>query len=321
MIKRYTSKKAFTLLELIVVTVILGIVASIGSSVIANVYENYILQRATHKASLKTEIASQQIANLLSYRIHGTTLARNPSNVTDNRLVTDPTNATDTTHTLLEWIGSNYEGFSAAEPPPWSGFCDVAASSQTSISTPGSDLSEAATIFNNLASTNTAAIFFRTNNNRYSLNSATSTWQLYEVLRSDNITGCMGMVNNDTSCISTVTIDDDVTLDFSGGAATSTDKVISEHYKLALTAYSIRPVNNSTSNNTFDLELCYNYQPWEGERLTNNNCPGTSSTIITNVSVFKFAESGSTFRFKLCSQENIGEDFNITICKEKAVTL
>jgi len=131
-----TKHNAFTMLELIMVIVILGIVASIGSSVIARVYENYILQRATFRASIKTELAAQQIANLLSYRIPHTTLARNPADITDFRAVTDPTDANDTTRTLLEWIGSDYDGFSAAIKPPWNGFCDVAASTQTTIKTP-----------------------------------------------------------------------------------------------------------------------------------------------------------------------------------------
>ena len=73
------KQKAFTLLEVIIVILILGIVASIGSGIIANVYENYLLQRATYRASLKTELAAQQIANLLSYRIPHTTIAKNPN--------------------------------------------------------------------------------------------------------------------------------------------------------------------------------------------------------------------------------------------------
>jgi prepilin-type N-terminal cleavage/methylation domain-containing protein len=308
----YKKHPAFTMLELIMVIVILGIVSSIGSSVIANVYKNYLLQRATFRASTKTELAAQQIANLLSYRIPHTTIARNPGDITDYRAVTDPTDANDTTRTLLEWIGSDNDGFSAAILPPWNGFCDVSASSQTIIKTPGSELTKARNIFTNISSTTTsAAIFFR--DNRYAYNSSTSTTKLYDVLT------CMGMVSADTSCISTINITDDTTLTFTGTAAVSTNKLISEHYKLALSAYSIRPTVNP--NGLFNLSLCYNYQPWEGERLTNNACPGTESTIITNVSVFKFAESGNTFRFKLCAQENIGEDYNITICKEKAVTL
>ena len=50
------------MLELIFVIIILGIIASIASELIAKVYESYILQRAQYKANMKTELAAKQIA-------------------------------------------------------------------------------------------------------------------------------------------------------------------------------------------------------------------------------------------------------------------
>ena len=309
--KKSIGRPAFTMIEVIFVVVVLGIVASIGSEVIANVYRNYILQRAVHRASLKTELAAQQLANLISYRIPGTTLARNPNDLNDNLYVTDAANVNDNTHTMLEWIGMDNDGFSAGIPPPWNGFCDVAASSQSSVKTPGSKLTEESTILSNLSGgTVNPAIFFRDNQRRYSYSSTSSATVEYDALR------CMGMTDSNTSCISTVSIgSDDETLTFAN-VGSSNKKLITEHYKLAWTAYAVRPVPRS--DGLFDLVLYYNYRPWEGSNL-NSGWPSTQSTLIRNVSVFKFAESGNTFRFKICAQENIGEDYNVTICKEKAV--
>ena len=319
--RRGRLRSAFTLVETIMVIVVLGIVSSIGAELIANVYKNYILQRATHRASLKTELAAQQIANLLSYRIPNTTLARNPTSLNDTVLVTDPTHIHDNIHILLEWIGTDSDGFSAALLPPWNGFCDVNASTQSRVVTPGSQLSLADTIMSSLSNGEVSlggpqypAIFFR--DTIYSYDSASGNTVLYDV------NACMGMTTSDRSCISSVgrSGDENLTFQYQGSP---NKKLITEHYKLAWTAYSIFQVPNGKG--LFDLKLCYNYQPWENERLTNSGsspvCPGELSTIITNVSVFKFAESGSTFRFKICAQENIGEDYNVTICKEKAVIL
>jgi prepilin-type N-terminal cleavage/methylation domain-containing protein len=319
----FQTRGAFTLLELIFVIIILGVVASIGSSIIANVYQNYLVQRATYRASLKTEIAAQHIANLLGYRLPNTTIARNPNNLSDNVLVTDPTYATDNTHTTLEWIGMDIDGFSARLMPPWNGFCDVNASTQSNIITPGSNLQLANTILRNLSNNQVSlggsqypAIFFRTA--VYAKPSATTTY--YDVLNLNGSGPCLGLVSSDRSCISSVGWDgsdkEKLVYQYMGD---STDKIIAEHYKLAWTAYSIRQIPKT--GNLFDLKLCYNYQPWEGERLSANGCPGSESTIVTNVSVFKFAESGNTFRFKLCAMESIGNDYNITICKEKAIIL
>jgi len=319
--KHIKQLKAFSMVELILVIVILGVVSSIGSSVIANIYENYVLQKATHNSSLKTELAAQQIANILSYRIRGTVLARNPDDLDDNYMLFSSTTAKDDSHTLIEWIGSDADGFSSSMPPAWNGFCDINASSQKTIVTTGSSLVLANSIMSNLSNSDVSldsdedpAIFFR--HILYSKNSSNSTEKLYQALSDDGTTGCMGMVDDDKSCVSTVVRNGDEKLDFSGAAAGTTDKVIAEHYKLAWTAYAIRPVLQE--NGLFDLILYTNYRPWEGTKL-NDGWPETSSTIIKNVSVFKFTESGNTLRFKICAQENIGEDFNITSCKEKAV--
>ncbi len=313
--------KAFTMLELIIVIVILGIVASIGSGIIANVYQNYLLQRATHRASLKTELAAQQIANLLSYRIPHTTIAKNPDLLSDFILVTDATYMSDYNHTQLEWIGTDNDGFSASVMPPWNGFADIDASDQSKIITPGSNLGLANSIMSNLSNGGVSlsgpqhpAIFFR--DMRYSDDSSGNV-VYYDVL------SCMGVTGTDNSCISAVGSTANEQLDFQTPGAGVADKVLVEHYKLAWTAYSICPKDRGDGIH-YDLVLFYNYQPWEGEYLNGTDCSSTvgeSATLITNVTVFKFAESGNTFRFKLCAQENIGGDFNITVCKEKAIIL
>ena len=327
-IKKYKEQSAFTMIELIFVIVILGIVSSIGSSIIAKLYENYILQRATHRASLKTELAIQQIANYLSYRIPNTTLARDPNVLTDSIRVDDTTNFSDTKHTLLEWIGSDNDGFSAKRVPGWSGFADITASTQTMLKTPGSNLLSAKAVIKNLsndkvnffnATTPNVAIFFR--NDRYTKNPN----KTYAAT-------CMGMVTADTSCISTVyrapvgTTNRNQSLSFAKGS-TLTKKVLVEHYKLAWTAYAVVPFKPDGSapcaegESPCDLRLYYNYQPWDGTRLSSANYNTIShATIVKNATVFKFAELGSTFRVKLCVQESIG-DSNISICKEKAIVL
>lgn len=319
------GRKAFTLLEVIIVITILGIVSSIGAKLIANVYRNYILQRAIHRASIKTELAALEIANLLSHRIPGTEIARNPNNLSDNVLLSNGSNPSDNIHTLLEWIGEDSDGFSATTPPPWSGFVDINASNQGLIVTPGSQLTLEDTIIQKLSNGIVSlsrtgahpAIFFH--DLYYDYNRSTGIGTLYNPLQ------CMGLTDNNRSCISTVRLNGNsntqLLFDFHGpGNNYLSNKVISEHYKLAWSAYSIFQIPNN--NGLFNLKLCYDYQPWQGagSRLSNGpTCPGALNTIINNVSVFKFAQSGSTFRFKICAQENIGEDYNVTICKEKAV--
>jgi prepilin-type N-terminal cleavage/methylation domain-containing protein len=300
-------RRGFSLVELTFVIVVLGVVASLMAEMIANSYKGYIYQHAMEKVQSKTELAAQQIVNLLSQRVPGTTLARDPDNLSDTLLVRDYTPAGDTTHSLLEWIGAEEESRSAKIKPGWSGFCDVDASSATTVKTPGSDLDFAWNVMGNLfPGMNSPAIFFRD--------------QMYSRTVAYDPKQCMGMVSNDTSCISSVSKSDATTLTFNAPASGRPFKRIAEHYKLAATAYAICPKDNG--DGTFDLILFYDYQPWEGERLSGSGCNYGNikhNTIISNVTVFKFAEAGNTFRFKLCVREDIGGDCNITSCKERAI--
>ncbi len=120
----FKYRHAFSMIELIFVIVILGIVSSIGAEVIANVYESYIVQRAEHRSSIKTQLAMNQIANRLRYAIKDTFVY-------------------DNSH--LQWVASDGDSFEAIanssnRKPGWSGFCDINNSSATSLSTPGSNL-------------------------------------------------------------------------------------------------------------------------------------------------------------------------------------
>jgi len=50
-------RKAFSIIEIVFVIVILGIVASIASDIIVQVYDSYIVQRAVYRVNYKTELA------------------------------------------------------------------------------------------------------------------------------------------------------------------------------------------------------------------------------------------------------------------------
>jgi prepilin-type N-terminal cleavage/methylation domain-containing protein len=280
------SQKAFTMLELIFVIVILGIVSSIGAEIIANVYRSYVLERATHRSSIKTELAANQLANRLAYSIPGTVIGRK---ATGYKAID---NLDDTDYEILEWIGYDNDSFSAQATPGWSGFIDLDASSKTSLKTKGSDLSKTNTIIQNLGDSviGDSAIFFPGEYNAQNVG--------YGGVGGDS-SGAISI--NSAPSIDTLVVND------------LTGKTITEHYKLAWSAYAVVP--NLNPDGTFDLVLHYDYQPWKGESYGN----GKQQTLVRNVSVFKFTGSENTIRFKICQQEKITQNKKITICKEKAV--
>ncbi len=276
-ILRHNRRGGFSLLELIFVIVILGIVASIGAEMIAKVYQSYIVQRAQHRASLKTELAALQIANRLASAIPGTVIRRiTPTGAIEDindAMILDPSG---NTYTVLQWVGADIDSFDANSTPGWSGFCDLDSplTTGTAILTPGSNLTLTSTIIGNLNGTvGNASIYFP---DRFS--------PLPIEYGIASIAGA------------TITLD---------AAPTG---IIREHYKLAWTSYALVVTGG-------DLYLHYDFTPSRAINVPNN----PRSLLMKNISTFKFKGEGRTIHFKICKEEEIGEDFNITVCKEKAV--
>jgi len=300
-------KKAFSLIEVIFVLVILGIVASISSQIIVQVYENHITQRAVYNVNTKTELAINQIVNRLTYSVINSAIAKDPTDSTNYKLLTDLDLSTDTNLTVLEWIGYDNDSFAAGSTPYWSGVANYETATKSIFETPGSQLGKVDTIIKNLSK------------NKVGLNGSTQQPAVIFQPRTgegDRVDGlCMGLAvvdNNDTSCIYAVSENNATGFSFKNVAKS---KIITERYQLAWSAYALVP--RLKSNGLYDLNLHYNYQPWENNETYDNNA--TIKTLITNVSVFKFTQSGDIIQLKLCATENIGQNFNISTCKEKAI--
>ena len=338
------SKKAFSLIEVIFVLVILGIVASISSQIIAQVYENYIMQRAVYNVSTKTELVANQIVNRLSYRIQGTTISKDHQNflVRQNAVdmgagVIPVINPNDwlplqdipvgNQYTSIEWIGYDNDSFASTQNPNWSGIANYEVGATINgFSSPGSTLNNVAAIMTNLSNgkvdltnANPAALLFLENDNYF-----TDT-NPYSPL-------CMGMIPEllaDTSCIFPVQQNGVDGFTFTRAQDPNNvgvlPKIITERYKLAWSAYAIAPEDRDgdvdgdgiDDDGLFDLVLYSNYQPWNGESYMDANT--TRNILMRDVTVFKFSENGGVINFKLCASENIGQDFNVTTCKQKVV--
>lgn len=308
-------KKAFTLLEMVFVIVILGIVAGISSEVIAKTYEAYINQRALYRSSIKTELAITQIVNRLAYAIPGSIVARNTA---DNSLSNISSIPNANNFNTLQWIGYDRDSFIARDAggetainrrPGWTGFCDLANSrrignttSNIDISTPGSNLSLANTIIGNLSAGGTArsllnaAVYFPVNS-----------------LSIHNGAGAYTAAGNNGIFTTNDNGNDDSMLQINAPVA---NIKLSEQYKLAWTSYAIVAVNID-ANPLPELVLRYNFQPWNGE-LYSGNVP-IQKVLIHNVSVFRFTGTENVVRLKICKPERISADENISVCKEKVV--
>jgi len=307
-------KKAFSLIEVIFVLIILGIVASISSQIIVQVYEGYIVQNALYKSTTKTELVANQIVNRLTYAIDGTTIAKDIKNIGvvegTHWIKLENIPATENNFTTVEWIGADYDSFSVGRTPSWSGVANYETATINSFVTPASKLNRANTIISNLS------------NGEVDLNGVAGQRPAVIFIQKakEYRTGkkyspqCMGLIDTNTSCIFPVARNSDNNFSFSGGVPLGT--LITERYKLAWSAYALVP-EDLDGDGLFNLFLYYNYQPWEGELYT--SVTSNRKLLMKNVSVFKFTENGGVIQLKLCASENIGQTFNISSCKEKAI--
>ena len=306
-------KRAFTLLELIIVIVILGIIAMMSFNAIMNIYSNYFQTRTVNELETQTEIALEQISKRLEHRIKPSVIARKPSGgflpLNDSRV------NLNSGYEILEFIPYAYEIFNdvpsaSNKAGRYSGYADLAKSSPaTGLISPGSNFStEVVETIKDLTCKEDASgcVDFKDKNGGVV---AIFSDVYYDV---QNSFGYKGISNLDIAKVGVKSIDGD-TLEISGFA----NKQISEQYHLAYTANAIVPEQSAdpkdTANGVFDLNLYYDYRPWMGEKYKQN---GEKATLAKNVTRFVFTEKNGVIVLKLCMRAKNSE---ITICKSKAV--
>ena len=304
-------KRAFTLLELIIVIVIIGIIAMMSFNAMMNIYSNYFQTRTVNELETQTEIALEQISKRLEHRIKPSVIARKPSGgflpLNDSRV------NLNSGYEILEFIPYAYEIFndvpSGNKAGRYSGYVDLANSSPaTGLISPGSNFStEVVETIKDLTCKNDASgcVDFKDKDGGVV---AIFSDVYYDV---QNSFGYKDNLNLDIAKVGVKSIDGD-TLEISGFA----NKQISEQYHLAYTANAIVPEQSAdpkdTANGVFDLNLYYDYRPWMGQGYKN----GEKATLAKNVTRFVFIEKNGVIVLKLCMRANNSE---ITICKSKAV--
>ena len=287
---------------MIMVIVVLGIVASIGSEIILNLYNSYIRSRAVYQLEAQTELTLEQIARRLQYRIKASTIARTQAGAFVS--LAGANNA----HSILEWIGYSNESFIGTPNPGWSGFIDLdhpqTSRANRTLRTHDSNLTQVTAVMNALT------------NGRVTLGAGHEAALIFHAPTAIADFG-WGNVNN-TDGTATLLVRQNAAnaavFDIAEPAANLPNE-ISEHYYLAHSAYAIVPSAFGVTN--FDLILRYNYQPWLNDEFAN----GATATLAQNVSLFQFKQDDEVIRLKLCLHDNAltGTGDRIAICKERVV--
>ncbi|WP_107797337.1 prepilin-type N-terminal cleavage/methylation domain-containing protein [Campylobacter concisus] len=320
-------KRAFTLLELVVVIVVLGIIAMMSFNAIMNIYSNYFQTKTVNELETQTEIALEQISKRLEHRIKPSVIARK----TDGAFLAlnDSGVNLDAKYEILEFIPYAYEIFNdvisldandnvieqGGKAGRYSGYADLAKSSPaTGLISPGSNFTTGVvetikdlTCRDEIRNA-TCVDFAKKDGGVVAIFSDV----YYNVQSSFGYSNGTVPVSLDIAKVGVKSTDGD-TLEISGFGG----KQISEQYHLAYTANAIVPEQSAdpkdTANGVFDLNLYYDYRPWMGEKYKQN---GEKATLAKNVTRFVFTEKNGVIVLKLCMRAKNSE---ITICKSKAV--
>ena len=312
-------KKAFTLLELMVVIVVVGLLSHMGIQMTLNIYRSYLQSRAINTLETQTELVLEQISKRLAIRVRGSTIGKQLGgpNRDDGAFVSTSAAGLNSTYPILEWITYSYESF---QDGGWSGFADLGSPNTAiaaiagnvrsgTVSTPGSRLAVSAAAPNFSADQNirdlTSNAASIANGNigivfkNMSLNSATSFG--YNRTNANSIGTIVANGQNNILSI-----------------ANYRDALISEQYYLLHTAYAVVP-GQASANGDFSLFLHYNFRPWAGQEYNNGN----SDLLATNVTRFNFTEANGVMALKLCIRDagrSLSQaEAETTVCKTKAI--
>ncbi|RLA73493.1 MAG: protein containing prepilin-type N- cleavage/methylation domain protein [Epsilonproteobacteria bacterium] len=299
--------KAFTMIELIFVIVVMGIIGQFGAEFLAQSYNSFIFSKINNTLQSNSATAVEFIASRLQHRNKDSVIVRTG----ETTVFTALKNASGQAFTVLEWISIDEDNFRGTTTPNWSGIIDLNQGvASGDLFSPGTNTNTIDNVISSLSYTKSgiddAALFFigaNTDINGYG-------WDGNGIGDQTSVMHPINDVSSDTTR-------------FTPAVGNFTGVDIFEYYKLAWTANAIVMKNYDTGKYTGksmgDLVFYYNYQPWDsdGEKFYDTDENIQHFTIMENVSTFQAMSIGSVIKIQVCTKSDIVEEYSL--CKEKTI--
>jgi len=346
-------KKSFTMIELMIVIVVMGILASITFSILENVYKNYLYTKEVNKLTDRLDGGLEEISALLRNRVKNSIIATKypvKVNQTDSSKVdfkpVDKLNSNDKDYIAIEWIGKDYEAkygmWDDAKKhiqTGWSGFIDLDKATRTNddpkefnVTTMDSNFTIVKLTDRNI----TAAL--GEDIDPFENNLTTLIFSGYDLAGdlTPDVNHSFGWYKDDKNrtaksvfAIQSYKDYANNSVDLNISSITENNQTtLFEQYYLVRTAYSIIPIENNTSiTNDYNLTLYYNYQPWRNDwwnKLHGSNQEANHSLILNHVTQFRFKkdQSSDMFRLYICVESSfldVNSTNKLEVCKERIV--
>jgi prepilin-type N-terminal cleavage/methylation domain-containing protein len=307
------NRKAFTMLELIFVIVIMAVLAKFGVEFLSQAYNGFINSKINNELQSNSATAVEFVATRLQHRIKASTIARE-----DNGTFFPLKDYTNTTANILEWVGSDIDGFRGDTNPYWSGVIDLnnTLTNSAQLYSPATDTAKVNTLIDILSNTNSGisdtAIYFVNPDSldvNWGWDADTNKFLTQEGIDTNNSNAIHPINANSANTFRPVNSSD--------MNNTFTNVNAYEFYQLAWTAYAVGISDYNTTTSTGTLRLWYDYQPWKGDKYTDANTK--SQIIMQNVSSFRFIARESLIKIQVCVKSLLIKDEEYSICKEKTI--
>ena len=344
-------KKAFTLIEILIVIIVLGILATITSQIIIKVYENYHYSKEYNKLSFQTDMVLNEIATKLSLRVPNSLIASEcnvsssataysckDANISNyNVLSAIPLNRADK-FKVLEWLGKDiyskrgmWDDNFKRVVPGYSGFVDLKDTNKSAvyadeynITTPYSNFNYVKIIESNrtvqwgiggdIFNNDYEVLIFSGPDDRGDFLDINHSYGYYQNIYPANSATRVFHIKQSSSNFTT---SQNKTVLNIKAIDESNSTTVYEKYYLVNTAYAIVPVCNNPECSDYNLTLKFNYYPWKGQTYKDKN----ETLLASDVTQFKFREDNGVIRIYICisSPKIIINDKPLTVCKEKVV--
>ena len=327
-------KKSFTLIELIIVIVIMGILSTITFDILSRVYKNYIYTKETNKINEKINTAIDVISAKLKYRIHNSVIVtKYPAKYGDDDkdkvdfkyigLLQD----NDKGYKILEWINKDIEAKNGMWDnnqkhiqTGWSGFDDLDEAIKTqenpkefNLTTPNSNFNIVKLIDRNITASYGEDVDTFENNITTLIFAGNDLGGDIVVDENQSYGWYRNKDKNRTAKAVFAILDYGVNRNNKNVPSTeinitsideNNDTTLYSRYFLTRTAYAIVPIENNetladgTKINDFNLTLVYNYQPWRNDWWNGKSNVNNDSNAHGEVNSTLIATHVTEIRFK-----------------------
>ena len=288
-------KRAFTMVELIMTIVIMGILSGGTYISLSHLYTKSAKSKAISELSFDTTLISNQISALLYHRVPATVIGFKPSDGSFESIYN-----LSKEYEVLEWIGTDFESYRAKK---YSSFIDFVKSDKDANMTYSPDTQ--------IQDINSTALMF---------SGAYDEGIVYGVDFNDSF-GWYGNGRNLIYDINETSTGSEIIL-------TSKPSIIYEKYYLLKSAYAITKYEDINATCLVDSNIIatdktllffYDYYPWRGETF----CQDGRVTVLSNEAKgFEIDFVNGNLQFNLTLEREIrkrGKNLNIQISKQKVV--